>query len=167
MIAWMTSKRTNSNVKAHDWLLLAMEIRTNSCIPWPYSSRNSGRVSYPAVNVDGRIVGAHVVACEHGNGPKPDDNVQAAHSCHNTTCVNPRHLRWTLPVENVADRMIDGTRHPFVEVLPAHARLTPKQIADLRRRYLSGAVTQQQLAEKYNVSQATISRYLHGYAAQR
>src|SRR4051794_25279160 len=88
MIAWMR------NPKAHDWLLLAMEIRTNSCIPWPYGCSTSGGVAYPAVHVDGRMIGAHIVACEHANGPKPEGDIEAAHSCHNPTCVNPRHLRW-------------------------------------------------------------------------
>jgi hypothetical protein len=38
----------------------------------------------------------------------------AAHepeTCHNPSCINPRHLRWATDQENAADRIIDGTEN--------------------------------------------------------
>jgi hypothetical protein len=160
-----------------DWLDASFIIDTDSCVPWPYAVNSSG---YPQIVIGGRQVGAHTVACAHLNGPRPD-GMQAAHSCHNQWCVNPRHLRWATPAENGADRRSrDETATPPTRfhcasvgrssderTLPANGRLNAAQIADLCAVYFAGGVTQQQLADEYGISQATVSRYLHGYTYSR
>jgi hypothetical protein len=146
---------------ALDWLTYTLGVRTMDCILWPFGV-SSG---YGRVNIDGRNTLAHVVACEHVNGPKPEAHLEAAHLCHQPLCVNGRHLYWATPLENAADRIVDGTRQPFTRYVPRLGKLDAVAIADLRARYLAGRVSQQQLAAEYGVAQATVSRYLHGYKA--
>ena len=44
--------------------------------------------------------------------------------------------------------------------------LTDAEVENVRQKYLAGGITQWDLAREYNVSQATISRMLHGEGAQ-
>lgn len=79
---------------------------TDECFSWPYAVDNNG---YGVVTIDGRPQRVHVLACEHANGPRPS-GMHAAHGpCHRPNCWSPRHLRWATPVENMADKVRDGT----------------------------------------------------------
>ena len=135
-----------------EWLAPAVLIRTDDCIPWPFSLTSMG---YPSG-------AAHVTACEHRNGPRPE-GMEAAHTCGNSQCVNPRHLEWKTPRANAFDRITHGSRFPLI---PPDTDADPIRSA-IRRRYADGDVTQQQLADEYGISQATVSRYLHGYVYSR
>lgn len=52
----------------------------------------------------------NVFACALLNGPRPDEK-HALHKCGpNPGCVNPNHLAWGTPKENMNDSILDGTR---------------------------------------------------------
>lgn len=83
---------------------------TDECIEWPYSLTPNG---YTRTVYNGVRTSAHRVTLELAGGPPPTPEHFAAHApliCHNPKCVNPRHLRWATPKENVHDKAIDGTR---------------------------------------------------------
>lgn len=61
-------------------------------------------------------VGAHVFAYEHFVGAVPK-GMQVQHTCHNTLCVNPGHLKVGQPKENTQD-MIAAGRDKFRDNLP-------------------------------------------------
>jgi hypothetical protein len=73
------------------------------CIIWPFSRTPQG---YGQTFYCGEVMGSHRVMCvlEHGEPPTPEH--QAAHSCGNGRggCINPDHLRWATPKENIAEK---------------------------------------------------------------
>ena len=78
------------------------------CLIWT-GAISSAPASRPMVGIAGNKV--QVVArliCEEAYGPPPTSKHQAAHNtpngCIGGLCVEPRHLRWATPRENLNDR---------------------------------------------------------------
>lgn len=138
---------------------LLQEIEDAARPPWPQECvQFSGKQQpngYGRVSVDGRYRRAHVVACELAHGLRPPDKTDAAHSCGNHMCINPRHLRWATRIENEADKVLHG--RDIRGERSGTARLTRAQVLDIRKRYDRGGVTQQQLADFYGVHVMTIN----------
>jgi hypothetical protein len=88
----------------------ALASDAGDCIEWPFAVRKSS--GYPAYTYrsSGRkiSVDAHRYVCALAHG-KPIDDEQAAHSCGTKICINPRHLRWATPQENMDDAKSHGT----------------------------------------------------------
>jgi len=79
----------------------------------------------------------------------------AAHSCGERMCINPRHLRWATRKENEADKVAHG--RDIRGERSGTARLTRQQVDDIRRRYDRGGITQRHLATFYGVHIMTIN----------
>src|SRR5688572_26766007 len=72
--------------------------------------------------------------------------LQLHHRCENPSCVNPAHL--------VALTRGDHAR--------LHAKLNHEKAAEIRRVYNRSGLTQREIAERFGVSQTTISCVLTG-----
>lgn len=81
-----------------DTLAMALESNTDQCIIWPYGQTDTG---YPSMGAGKPR--AHRYVCEQKHGPAPQDKNDAAHSCRQRLCINPKHLRWATRTENMAD----------------------------------------------------------------
>lgn len=95
---------------------------------------------------------AHRVSWIIHNGDIPKD-LFVLHKCDNPSCVRPDHLFLGTNSDNIADskakgRWSEGERCPL-------ARLTQKQVDDIRTRYRRGLG--RVLAEEFGVSRMTIS----------
>lgn len=95
------------------FLQAALSGDSSECVLWPFAVRASsgyGAHSIPLGKRDvKRSVDAHAYVCEMANGPRPSASHQAAHSCGNKLCCNPKHLRWATPRENMADAIAHGS----------------------------------------------------------
>ena len=101
----------------------------------------------------GKLLLAPRVSWELANGPIPD-GMCVLHRYDNPRCVNPRHLFLGSVSDNQQDMMkkgrsTRGEKH-------GNAKLTELQIHEIRRMLLDG-IDQRIVAQKYGVSQTTVS----------
>ena len=116
---------------------------------------------------DFRMPSAHFhasrIAYFLATGEDPGD-LWACHTCDNPLCVRDEHLFKGTPRDNTHDSMRKGRRGPTgVTIGGRHpcetngnARLTPEQVAEIRRRYIPRVVSQRSLAVEFGVHQTMI-----------
>lgn len=121
--------------KHHDGIL---------CKEWIRSTNNG----YGEMSIHGTSIGAHIAACVVGNNYERIENMEAAHQCGFTFCVEPMHLKFETPKENAEDKIEHGT---FA------SKLSFDEIEEIRAKYEKGDVSQQTLADEYGVVQSYIS----------
>lgn len=126
------------------------------CWEWRGGKNPEG---YGNFSLDGRSVGAHVVAFMLTSGDVPD-GMWVLHHCDNPSCVRPDHLYAGTHAENVADRdrrgrTLNGERH-------GATRLSDATVVEIRALYASGRWTQRALAETFGVSVAWVNALVHG-----
>lgn len=132
--------------------VLALAGPTDGCIPWPHTLTKNG---YPYVNRSY----AHRAACVLAHGEPPDPTLEAAHSCRNPPCVNPRHLSWKTHAGNMADIVTHGTAHRG-EASHLH-KLTEDQAREAFALRSAGSRIQP-IADRFGVTRACISHLLRG-----
>lgn len=141
--------------EAAAYVEIAAAFEGDECLQWPFYITYDG---YGRVQFRSRGMHAHRAVCIFAHGEPSSPDHEAAHSCDNRACVNPRHIRWATPKENAADRMIHGKRilgetHP-------RAKLTYDDVRTIRE--LRGVVPVKELAERFNVSRSAISMVTTG-----
>ena len=104
----------------------------------------------------GRCVGAHQVMALIAFGAPTLTAPWVLHACDNPPCVNPAHLHYGTPLENMRDcnergRRVRGERQHL-------ARLTAEDVQAIRESSLNRKV----LATHYGVHFSTIYRVLQG-----
>lgn len=97
--------------RAWDFLNWAAKQDVDYCLLWPYRSRCGPNQEYGQINKGlsshGRRAHRVVCALAHGDPPTPDHH--AEHLCGNSLCVNPKHLKWSTPLENQNRKKEHGT----------------------------------------------------------
>ena len=127
-----------------------MKSASIECIPWPFPASYGGK--YGRITIDGAAVSVHRWMCQQIHGDPPTDQHEAAHSCGNSICCNPSHIRWATHAENLEDRIKHGTA-PRGE-RAGNVRLTEDQVRTIRK--MRGVVPQRELAEQFCVHVTTI-----------
>lgn len=127
----------------------------SQCWIWTGALSDSG---YGIIFWQGRSRPATHVALQIAGKERPI-GTQACHRCDNPPCVNPNHLYWGTPRDNVDDCVARGRRPKGVET--AQATLTDQQVLDIRHRY-AGGETGPCLAREFQVSKTQIYRIASG-----
>lgn len=133
------------------WVFDHAGYKGEECLKWPFGCRGDGRGSVKMNGVDRRV---QALMCELAHGPAPTKKHQSAHSCGKGSlgCVNPRHLRWATPVENMADKIIHDTHMRGRRTWSC--KLTEADVLEIRAS--RGRKTYMQLSEKFGVSMPAI-----------
>jgi len=126
--------------------------KTSECWIWEWCVYKDG---YGEGTWEKQRFFAHRVMCELAHGQRSDGQ-QVLHSCHNTSCCNPDHLRWGTSGENKTDSMHAGTI-PKGE-MHWKSRLTESDVMLIRSSSLSTAV----LARQFEVNWSTVSHVRKG-----
>lgn len=126
----------------------------SQCWEWEASHNQQG---YGQFRYAGTMRPAHQVAFALSFGPAPD---HVLHKCDNRSCVNPSHLYNGTNMDNVQDRVNRGNQL-LGEDVPV-SKLNEGDAEEIRERYESEDVTQQELAEEYDISQSNVSRVING-----
>lgn len=132
-----------------------IEVTDTGCHEWTSSRFASG---YGRIKIAGRSYRAHRVAWEMAYGEVPE-NQFVLHHCDNKPCVRLDHLFLGTHDENMADMVVKGRA---ATERNRHARLSRRQVEEIRDRYATGLVKQTALADEYGVTQSTISSIILG-----
>lgn len=126
------------------WLeSVALTVQTDECIDWPFGKC----VGYGSIRINGRTEYTHRFICLRAHGNPPSENMEAAHGCGNSSCCNPRHLRWATVKQNSADKRIHGTQPVGEQV--GGSRFKEHQILEMRRLRKAG-LTYQVIADRFH-----------------
>lgn len=130
------------------------------CWPWTgVLSHGRGQIR-SAGGISGRIMSATWAAYEISVGSPVPAGKLLCHRCDNPACVRPDHLFVGTAADNSADAVAKG-RHAH-GATNGQTKLSDAQVAEIRRRYATGSVSQSQLAREYGVKGPTINRIVLG-----
>lgn len=127
--------------------------RGDDCVPWPYRLTKTG---YGLAVIHGVQKRASRWMCVLAHGNPPREEYHAAHSCGNSACVNPNHIRWATPAENMADKNTHGTSNHGER--NGKTSLTPEAVHEIR----SAAPDLSALTKKFGVSKGCVSKIRSG-----
>lgn len=132
--------------------------KKHECWLWEGAKKPSG---YGNIRRNKKYTTAHRVAWEITFGKIPD-GMQIQHSCDNTSCCNPNHLMLGTVMSNYIDMVKknrSNSNHKNRQYGEKHHnhKLSSEAVNEIRSSYIPGKIRQQDLAEKYGVSQVNIS----------
>tara|TARA_B100000609_G_scaffold187816_1_gene173554 strand:+ start:106 stop:681 length:576 start_codon:yes stop_codon:yes gene_type:complete len=134
---------------------------SGKCWEW---QRTRNQYGYGTLTINGQTAFAHRLAFELAGNVIPD-GMHVLHKCDNPRCINPEHLEIGTRSKNMADCHARGrSRIPSPRMKGesnGSAKLTREMVNTIRDG-LSAGVTQQRLADSFDVSQTLISRIKRG-----
>ena len=132
----------------------------DGCWNWLWGKNNSG---YGTLLWEGRVVCAHRVAAYLSGLVDtvlaPKDRTKGGfilHQCDNTLCCNPEHFKIGTYAENQLEAYARSRRNASKGSSHTNSKLTDEQIRFIRSEYKKGTFYQQELADKFEVSQRII-----------
>ena len=105
----------------------------------------------------------HRLILERKLGRTLDKNEQTRHICHRRNCINPDHLIPGSPLDNSMD-MVRAGRNFIPDNRGercAMAKLTERDVQEIRAKYATGSTSHRKLAKMYGISHQEICRVVN------
>ena len=156
----MTRKYTIEERTAAFWSGVNKSDNPDGCWLWTRHINSSG---YGVFQWE-KETQAHRVAWMLTHGPIPD-GLWVLHNCpdgDNPACVNPAHLWLGTCAQNNADRAAKGRNAVFYGETNKFHKFSDAQIAEIKRRYSEGGVTQKELAREYGANYTYLNAIIVG-----
>lgn len=122
-----------------------------------------GQHGYGILSISGRPLRVSRLSWEINVGPIPE-GLCVLHKCDNPACVNPSHLFVGTLKDNTQDMLRKGRAKytvPFRGSAHRDAKLNEEQVAEIRRLYSTGSISQDKLGRQFGVCQKTIHRIIY------
>ena len=139
--------------------------KTDGCWQWKGHIKKNGYGTF-WLKAEKKPVHAHRYAYEQFVGPIPS-NLCVLHRCDNRSCVNPGHLFLGTLSDNMQDavakrRQISGWHLNGAGKKERHwnAKLTQRQVDEIRATYEAGKATQKELGEAFGLHKKSIYRII-------
>lgn len=132
--------------------------KTENCWLWIGTNRGNG---YGCLKYKGKMYQAHRFSWYLTYGKFPKEFL--LHKCDNPLCVNVLHLFEGNAKDNVDD-MIKKGRNKYIGTKgedTAKAKLTEKQVLEIRKKYIPGIYGSRQMHKQYGVTRELIQQILH------
>ncbi len=130
------------------------------CWPWTGYTDKSGYGQFKIGGKKGKTVRSNQVAFALSNGEEAEFGV--LHSCDNTSCGNPAHLRDGTQVENMADVSTRG-RNRTPRPGNGFTKISDKQSLQIHKLHLDG-LNFSQLARRFNITPPTARAHYRRHA---
>lgn len=137
------------------WSKVDKSAGPDGCWLWTASCDRDG---YGLFRIDGKLRGAHCVACELFVGSIAGYKV--LHHCDNPPCVNPRHLWLGTDADNSADKAAKGRSSRLCGESNGAVKLTEKQVRVIRS--LKGVLSNRTIAKQFAMGRTQIGAILTG-----
>lgn len=118
-----------------------------------------GADGYGHVRHNGRVRAAHRVAFEVATGRAPIGHV--LHACDHPLCINPAHLSEGTHRDNMRE-CADRGRNRSPRPGNGRRKLSPENVADIRRAFAGGSTNKSALARQFGVTPPRIRQVLNG-----
>ena len=127
----------------------------DDCLFWPFSRSKQG---YGDIRIEGEHIQVHAFVCEKFNGPRPEGDYQAAHTCGNghLGCCARAHLVWKTRDGNMQDMVVHGRSQRGTKM--HMAKLCEGDVREIRK--LRGRHTQPEIAKMFGVSRGCVQAIL-------
>lgn len=126
---------------------------------WPWTGMTQRGYGY--LKVRGVRARAHRIAWELAHGRRIPEGMVIRHRCDRPACCNPAHLALGTHADNVADRVARGRSRYVHGERHGGAKLSEQQVGQLREMYAAGGIRQADLAQRFGVSQGTVSHIVN------
>jgi len=147
-------------------LVRRLRVVPNGCWEW-IGKVNAGGYGTMGINMKGRsrrVALVHRVAAWLWLGVDLDGDHEVCHDCDNKRCCNPNegHIRPGTRSENMRAAYDRGLQPSRKGEANGRARITMKQASQIRKLYATGKFSQKKLADRFGVTQQTVSGIVRG-----
>ncbi|MFA6992669.1 MAG: HNH endonuclease [Candidatus Gracilibacteria bacterium] len=134
------------------WHFVKKGKNEDDCWAWIGTKIPSG---YSQIWCCGKMVNAHRFSYELHFGKIPKGKI-IMHKCDNPQCCNPKHLEVGTYKDNTQDMLKKGRTNQPKGEKHCCAKLTQKQVVQIRKLHKTGRFSQIEIGRKFNVGQNAI-----------